>query len=193
MILRARSPIRFRGMGQSCQYAVAGITPDPGIPICGPGGYTMTAAQIAAVQLAQAQGGYSDTSEAGGNFAGAFSSPAAAAASGATYGGPSQAVVLPAPTPSAAPAQSNAPTPAKVAPTPAPAQSNAPSSVAVSPTPSGYPVLTPGGQMVPASAVLGNACFSLFAGESCIGPIGSTTLLVGAAALGILFLLGGHK
>jgi hypothetical protein len=181
-------------MGQACQYQVAGITPDPGIPFCGPGGYTMTPAQIAAVQLAQEQGGYSDTSEAGGNFAGAFSSPAAAAASGATYGGSSKAVVLPAPKPSAAPAQSNAPT-AKPVVTPVTStavQSNAPAPTTVTPTPSG-PVLSSGGQFISPAVALGSGCFSLFPGESCIGPIGSTTLLVGAGLLGVLFLLGGHK
>lgn len=59
----------------ACQYQVAGITPDPGIPFCGAGGYQMTSAQIAAVNAAQQAGGYTNTSEPGG-YQGAFASNA---------------------------------------------------------------------------------------------------------------------
>jgi hypothetical protein len=67
--------LRPRGVGQAytsgaCQYSVPGITPDPGIPFCGPGGYQMTPAQIASVLASQKSGGYGPVST------GAFSSKA---------------------------------------------------------------------------------------------------------------------
>lgn len=93
------------------------------------------------------------------------------------YAGPVPAVSTPA-TPTPAVGQSNAPSPAAIAkPSKSAAQSNAPSSVS----------------MIPA-AVAGPACFSLFSGESCFGPIGSmTALAIGGGLLGLWLLFGGHK
>ena len=97
-----------KGVGQytsgACQYQVPGITPDPGIPFCGPGGYQMTPAQIASVLASQKAGGYSDVST------GAF-----APGSGPAIGG---GVALQA-------VQSNAPNSSVVGSSGAPAQSNA--------------------------------------------------------------------
>jgi len=87
----------------------------------------------------------------------------------------------PTPTPPAATSptgQSNAPAPAAVAkPSKKAAQSNAPAPVNVVPV-----------------AVSGGGCFSLFSGESCIGPVGSmTALALGGGLLGLWLLFGGHK
>jgi hypothetical protein len=77
--------------------------------------------------------------------------------------------------------QSNAPGPIAVAkPSSAAAQSNAPTAVAQIP--------------ISAPAIPPPGCFSLFAGESCIGPIGSmTALALGGGLLGLWLLFGGHK
>lgn len=183
MIVRVRAPIRLkRGMGQSplpsnaCQYKLPGISQDPSIPFCAAGGYQMSAAQIASVKAAQIGGGYSDVS--GGAFGTGVSGPTGILAT---------LPVVPEPKSPPLAVQSNAPaaTPVTATSSSAPVQSNAPA-----PTPANPPAtVTPGGVMTPAVS----GCFSLFAGESCIGPIGSTTLLVGAAAILGLFLLAGHK
>ena len=195
MIVRVRAPIRLkRGMGQSplpsnaCQYKLPGISQDPSIPFCAAGGYQMSAAQIASVKAAQIGGGYSDVS--GGAFGTGVSGPTGILAT---------LPVVPEPKSPPLAVQSNAPaaTPVTATSSSAPVQSNAPA-----PTPASTnswanvfgitnppATVTPGGVMTPAVS----GCFSLFAGESCIGPIGSTTLLVGAAAILGLFLLAGHK
>ena len=65
----------------SCQYQVAGITPDPGIPFCSASGYQATPAQIAAIKAAQAGGGYTDVST-GAFYNGGSSIPSTVAAVG---------------------------------------------------------------------------------------------------------------
>lgn len=110
-MVRARSPFR-RGVGDTpytsgpCQYQVPGITPDPGIPFCGPGGYQMTPAEIASVLASQKAGGYTDVST------GAFSS--------------APQLIAPSQPASQTPAQSNAPGSNVVGSPGIPAQSNAP-------------------------------------------------------------------
>jgi hypothetical protein len=89
--------------------------------------------------------------------------------------------------------QSNAPSPAAVAkPARAAAQSNAPTSVSMIPaaTASSFNnTMTSPAALSPAPA-----CFSLFSGESCFGPIGSmTALAIGGGILGLWLLFGGHK
>lgn len=64
--------VRFRGVGQTntaytsgpCQYQLPGVPLIPNVPVCGPGGYQMTPAQIAAVKASQAMTG----TESGGAF-----------------------------------------------------------------------------------------------------------------------------
>jgi hypothetical protein len=72
------------------------------------------------------------------------------------------------------PAQSNAPAPSVAAPpSSSPAQSNAPA-------PSNVPPSTSG-----------TSCFKLFGDmESCIGPVGSLTGILGVGAIGLLFVFG---
>ena len=66
----------------SCQYQVAGITPDPGIPFCsGLRSSPATPAQIAAIKAAQAGGGYTDVST-GAFYNGGSSTPSTVAAVG---------------------------------------------------------------------------------------------------------------
>lgn len=205
MIVRRRSPIRFRGMGQalpyvtsgSCQYLVPGITPDPGIPFCS-GSYQMTPAQIASVKAAQAAGGYTDNSEPGG-FVGAFAPSALnnpnvppANETSVTLT-PYMPPVAPAAIIAPAPAQSNAPNAVSTAVPSAPVQSNAPNPVvSTSPVQSWASLFGSGPAATPAAAASG--CFSLFQGESCIGPIGSMTLLaVGGGIFGLFLLFGGKR
>jgi len=201
MIVRAKAPIRLRGMGQTvssgpCQYQVAGITPDPGIPFCSSSGYQMTPAQIASVRASQAAGGYTDYSEPGA-FVGAFSpaglnNPNVPAANETTvtltpYKPPAPVVVAP------APAQSNAPNPIPTAVPSAPVQSNAPNPV-VSTSPLQSWANMFGAPSTPAVTAGAPGCFSLFQGEACIGPIGSTTLLaLGGGLFGLFLLFGSHR
>ena len=176
-----RSRAGFLGLGQACQYKITGQVPDPSIPICGPGGYQMTAAQIASVQAAQAAGGYSDTT-APGSYTGAFSSGPVpvqlAPYAGGAYNGP---------------AQSNAPNAVSTPVPSAPVQSNGPNQV-VNPVVFWPTLFGTATSPVAAPAAVGTPCFSLFQGESCIGPIGSMTLLaVGGGILGLLLVFGGHR
>lgn len=181
-VVRARAG--FRGLGQACQYKISGVTPDPTIPICS-GPYQMTPAQIASVQAAQLAGGYSDTT-APGSYTGAFApgqGPSAniqlAPYTGGSYAGPQ-------------PTQSNAPNAVSTVVPAAPVQSNAPNQV-VSTSPLQSWTSLFGGSSSPVATPAG-ACFSLFQGEACIGPIGSTTLLaVGGGLLALFFLFGSHR
>ena len=171
MMLRKATPFR-RGMGQAaytsgpCQYQVAGITPDPGIPFCGPGGYQMTPAQIASVQASQKAGGYTDVSTGAFSPGGNPNCPMAGGG-GVALQPVSQFVAV----------QSNAPATSVVGSPGTPAQSNAANTSYATPVTS-----TPVG------------CFSLFAGEPCAGPVGLYTLLAGAAAaIAAMSLFGGHR
>jgi hypothetical protein len=198
VVLRIPVPnaiFRFpRGMGQAytsgpCQYQVPGITPDPGIPFCGPGGYQMTPAQIAAVELAQQQGGYSNTSEQGA-YSGAFSSPGAAAVLGATYGGPSKAVILPAPTPAQ-------PAPKAVASVPAVSTQTAAPPAVVIPSTSQAPVTTPVTSVVAPVSGTASSGVTVGAGASAgsVSSIFDATVfgfpiwMVGLVGLGAVWLL----
>lgn len=196
MIVRRRSPVRLRGMGQSvtsgsCQYQVPGITPDIGIPFCS-GPYQMTPAQIASVQASQVAGGYSNNSEPGA-FVGAFA-PSALNNPNVPPANETTVTLTPymPPIVPPAPAQSNAPNPVATAAPSAPVQSNAPNpAVSTSPLQSWANVF--GSTATPSAATVAG-CFSLFQGESCIGPIGSMTLLaVGGGLVGLFLLFGGHR
>jgi hypothetical protein len=81
------------------------------------------------------------------------------------------------------------------------AQSNATNATSVTPVTSSSPSSSssaPAQSLVAASAGTPSAlspadCFALFGDPSCWGPIGSTTAIVGAAALFALFLMFGGK
>ena len=195
-VLKRRRP---RGMGQTsaylqdpcdCFYPLPGvsnaITNPNNKPQCDPTtglAPGCTQDEPPCEGIAYGQPGYAACYAAQGESAAASAQQAKnLAAMGLSYTPPAYAGPVPAvTTPAAANAQvgqSNAPSPAAVAkPSKAAAQSNAPSSV----------------NMIPAT-VAAPACFSLFNGESCLGPIGATTALVlGGGLLGLFLLFRGHK
>ena len=197
-VLRRRIALRPRGMGQTTAYlqdpcdcfqplsGVPNSVANPNNkPQCGANGLApgCTQDEPPCNGIAYGQPGYAECYASLGESAAALAQQTSNLAQMGiqytvpTYTGPNPAV--------ATPAQSNAPAPAKVAkPTKAAAQSNATGSIAQVPSSSSAPI--PGATP--------NTCFSLFAGESCIGPIGATTaLVVGGGILGLFFLFGRHK
>lgn len=173
-------PYHRKGMGQTtpaysgsgpCQFPLAGIAPQPGIPICPAStGFVPNASQIAK----PGSPGYE------ANSPGAFGVNTVTPVSGPTIASLVSSASVGSP---AAPSQSNAPAASVVTPAATnstgttPVQSNAPASTTVTPV-----VATPA-----------SSCFALFGNEPCIGPIGLYTLLAaGGGALLLMMMLGGH-
>lgn len=175
-------PYHRKGMGQTtpaysgsgpCQFPLAGIAPQPGIPICPSTGFVPNASQTAT----SGSPGYE------ANSPGAFG-PTYAANQAAALVASALAQTSPATPSPATPSQSNAPAASVVTPAATnstgtiPVQSNAPSSTTVTPV-----VATPA-----------SSCFALFGNEPCIGPIGLYTLLAaGGGAVLLMMMLGGHR
>ncbi len=99
-------------------------------------------------------------------------------------------VSAPAPAPPAAP-------PPSAAPSAPPAAGAPPAASSSTSTSGGNGAAPPGSAIVPTTAPVfssGGTCLAFFSGETCIGPIGATTLLVGGLGLlALSWMFGGKK
>lgn len=173
----------YQSGSASCQYKLPGLTPIPGIPICGPGGYQ--AGQEACGGLPPSDPNYAACIQAQINLAQINNEATPAYIASLQQMIPVVAPTAAAPSPTLAPSspvgQSNAPASTIVGSQGSPAQSNGPGTTTAIPLNSLAP--TSGG------------CFALFgSSEPCLGPVGLYTLLAGAAAAALAFtMFGGHR
>lgn len=195
--------LKVRGVGQtnaaytsgSCQYQLPGVPLIPNVPVCGPGGYQMTPAQIAAVRASQAAPGSGGT-ESGGAFKGGCpTDPNAVRPPGCFPGGGVNTQVQATPSPAAqAAATASLPISPVLPPGNQPPVGVAPSQT--TPTSGSTPVVTTHAhRQAPSSTVVvaGSNPFSFLSSSVDLFGLSVPVWMLAAGGVALVLVVGSHK